>query len=87
MTNQNPYQSLFQKHKERLLIQRVEPLHLRIDRLKKLENWLLTHRKAIAEALVVSLPTVKTHISRILDKLRVEARNAAAARARDLRLI
>lgn len=51
MTNQNPYQSLFHKHKERTLIQRVEPLHLRVDRLKKLENWLLSHRGAIAEAL------------------------------------
>jgi ATP/maltotriose-dependent transcriptional regulator MalT len=43
--------------------------------------------KAIAEALVVSLPTVKTHISRILDKLGVQTRNAAAARARELRLL
>jgi ATP/maltotriose-dependent transcriptional regulator MalT len=43
--------------------------------------------KAIAETLVVSLPTVKTHISRILDKLGVETRSAAAARARELRLV
>jgi LuxR family maltose regulon positive regulatory protein len=43
--------------------------------------------KTIAETLVVSLPTVKTHISRILDKLGVETRSAAAARARELRLI
>ncbi len=43
--------------------------------------------KAIAARLVVSLPTVKTHISRILAKLGVQTRGEAAARARHLRLV
>jgi LuxR family maltose regulon positive regulatory protein len=43
--------------------------------------------QAIAAELVISLPTVKTHISRILDKLAVPTRATAAARARELRLV
>ena len=43
--------------------------------------------KAIAAHLVVSLPTVKTHISRILAKLGVQTRGEAAARARHLHLV
>lgn len=43
--------------------------------------------KTIATELVVSLPTVKTHISRILDKLGAPTRSAAAARARELHLV
>jgi LuxR family transcriptional regulator, maltose regulon positive regulatory protein len=43
--------------------------------------------RAIAEALVVSLPTVKTHVAHILGKLGVDTRTAAAARARELGLV
>jgi LuxR family maltose regulon positive regulatory protein len=42
---------------------------------------------AIASELVVSIPTVKTHVSRILGKLNVKSRTAAGARARDLHLV
>ena len=43
--------------------------------------------RAIASELVVTVPTVKTHVSRILGKLNVKSRAAAAARARDLHLV
>jgi ATP/maltotriose-dependent transcriptional regulator MalT len=43
--------------------------------------------RAIAEALVISLPTVKSHIAHILAKLNVGSRGQAAARARQLRLV
>jgi ATP/maltotriose-dependent transcriptional regulator MalT len=43
--------------------------------------------QAIADALVVSIPTVKTHVSRILAKLDVQSRTQAAARARTLNLL
>jgi LuxR family maltose regulon positive regulatory protein len=43
--------------------------------------------QAIADALVVSLPTVKTHVANILAKLGVASRTEAVARARDLGLI
>jgi ATP/maltotriose-dependent transcriptional regulator MalT len=43
--------------------------------------------QAIADELVVSLPTVKTHVSRILAKLDVRSRSQAAARARELNLL
>jgi LuxR family maltose regulon positive regulatory protein len=42
--------------------------------------------QAIADALVVSIPTVKTHVSRILAKLGVQSRTQAAARARALQI-
>ncbi len=40
--------------------------------------------REIAERLVVSEPTVKTHVAHILQKLNVSSRTQAAARARDL---
>ena len=43
--------------------------------------------RAIATELVVSIPTVKTHVSRILGKLNVQSRARAAAVARDLHLV
>jgi LuxR family maltose regulon positive regulatory protein len=43
--------------------------------------------QAIADELVVSLPTVKTHVSRILTKLDVRSRGQAGARARELKLL
>ncbi|MEM7344779.1 MAG: LuxR C-terminal-related transcriptional regulator [Chloroflexota bacterium] len=43
--------------------------------------------RAIAAELVVSIPTVKTHVSRILGKLNVQSRARAAAAARDLHLV
>ena len=43
--------------------------------------------RAIAAELVVSIPTVKTHVSRILGKLNVQSRAHAAAAARDLRFV
>jgi DNA-binding CsgD family transcriptional regulator len=43
--------------------------------------------RAIAAELVVSIPTVKTHVSRILGKLNVKSRARAAAAARDLHLV
>ena len=42
--------------------------------------------RAIAAELVVTVPTVKTHVSRILGKLNVKSRARAAAAARDLHL-
>ncbi|MBV7337107.1 helix-turn-helix transcriptional regulator [Chloroflexi bacterium TSY] len=42
--------------------------------------------RAIAAELVVTIPTVKTHVSRILGKLNVQSRAQAAAAARDLNL-
>ncbi len=41
----------------------------------------------IAEQLVISERTVKSHITHILDKMGVSSRTQAAARARELRLI
>jgi ATP/maltotriose-dependent transcriptional regulator MalT len=43
--------------------------------------------RAIAERLVISLPTVKSHVSHILAKLAVSSRGQAAARARELHII
>jgi ATP/maltotriose-dependent transcriptional regulator MalT len=43
--------------------------------------------QAIADELVVSLPTVKTHVSRVLAKLDVGSRSQAVARARELKLL
>jgi DNA-binding CsgD family transcriptional regulator len=43
--------------------------------------------RAIATELVVSVPTVKTHVSRILSKLNVQSRARAAVAARDLHLV
>ena len=48
---------------------------------KGLEN------REIAEDLVISYKTVKTHVSRILHKLDVKSRTAAVAKARDLKLL
>jgi LuxR family maltose regulon positive regulatory protein len=56
----------------------VEVLRLMIDG---------ASNQAIAEALVISLPTVKTHVSRILSKLQVNSRTAAIARVRELNLL
>lgn len=41
--------------------------------------------RQIADALHISIPTVKTHVSKILTKLDVRSRTAAAARSRELR--
>jgi LuxR family transcriptional regulator, maltose regulon positive regulatory protein len=43
--------------------------------------------QAIAEELVVSLDTVKSHVTHILDKLSVDNRTEAVTRARQLRLL
>jgi len=43
--------------------------------------------RAIAAELVISISTVKTHVSRILGKLNVQSRARAAAAARDLHLV
>ncbi len=43
--------------------------------------------RAIAAELVVSIPTVKTHVSHILGKLSLQSRSQAAAAARDLHLV
>jgi DNA-binding CsgD family transcriptional regulator/tetratricopeptide (TPR) repeat protein len=40
----------------------------------------------IAETLIISLPTVKTHVSRILNKLNVKSRAAVVARVQELNL-
>ena len=40
--------------------------------------------KAIAEELVISMPTVKSHVSHILSKLNVSSRGQAGARAREI---
>ena len=46
----------------------------------------LTNRE-IAEELVVSLGTIKTHINHIYQKLAVHNRTQAVARARELELV
>jgi LuxR family maltose regulon positive regulatory protein len=43
--------------------------------------------QTIADTLVVSIPTVKTHVSRILAKLGVQSRTEAVTRARDVNLL
>ena len=43
--------------------------------------------RAIAAELVVSIPTVKTHVSRILGKLNVQSRARVAAAVRDLHFV
>ena len=43
--------------------------------------------RAIASELDISIPTVKTHVSRILGKLNVQSRARVAAAARDLHLL
>jgi ATP/maltotriose-dependent transcriptional regulator MalT len=43
--------------------------------------------KAIAEELVISMPTVKSHVSHILGKLNVSSRGQAGARAREIGLV
>ncbi len=43
--------------------------------------------KTIADTLVISLHTTKTHVAHILDKLGAASRSEAAALARDLELI
>lgn len=40
----------------------------------------------IADTCVISIPTVKTHVSRILQKMNVASRTQASAKARELRL-
>jgi LuxR family maltose regulon positive regulatory protein len=64
----------------------IEPLTNReLDVLKLLAGRL--YDKEIAEELSVSLPTVKTHVSHILQKLGAENRRTAAEMARDLGII
>ncbi|HEV3498338.1 MAG TPA: response regulator transcription factor, partial [Actinomycetes bacterium] len=43
--------------------------------------------KAIADTLVISLDTVKRHVSHVLDKLGAANRTQAVSRARELRLL
>jgi len=43
--------------------------------------------RAIAEKLVISLPTVKSHIAHIMNKLDASSRTAVVARARALTII
>jgi DNA-binding NarL/FixJ family response regulator len=43
--------------------------------------------KTISDELVVSVPTVKSHVSHILSKLQVSSRGAAVAVARTRQLI
>ena len=64
----------------------IEPLTNReLDVLELLARRL--YDKEIADELSVSVPTVKTHISHILQKLDVGNRRAAAEKARELGLI
>jgi DNA-binding NarL/FixJ family response regulator len=64
----------------------IEPLTNReLDVLELLAKRF--YDKEIAAKLSVSVPTVKTHISHILQKLDVENRRAAAAKARELGII
>jgi LuxR family maltose regulon positive regulatory protein len=64
----------------------VEPLS---SRELEVLTWLAegASNRAIAEALVISIGTVKTHISRIMGKLDARNRTEAVARARQLGLL
>ena len=63
----------------------VEPL---TEREREVLRLLAAGRsnQAIAKELVVAVGTVKRHVSNIMDKLQVQSRLEAAARARDLGL-
>ena len=82
------HQALASKNKLRRQPQQplIEPLTNReLDVLELLARRL--YDKEIADELSVSIPTVKTHISHILQKLDVGNRRAAADKARELGLI
>jgi len=66
------------RHHEGLTPREVEVLHL-------LAGGLTNHQ--IAERLVVSLPTVKTHVASIFNKLRVNSRSAATRYAVEHHLV
>ena len=62
---------------ETLTIREVEVLQMIIDG---------ASNQQIADTCIISIPTVKTHVSHILQKLNVSSRTQAAAKANDLRL-
>ncbi len=64
----------------------LEPLSQRGLELLKLITQVLSNRK-IGERLFLALDTVKGHNRRILDKLQVQSRTEATARARELGLL
>jgi ATP/maltotriose-dependent transcriptional regulator MalT len=64
----------------------VEPLSAReLEVLSLLADG--RSNQAIASELVISLDTVKRHVSHVLDKLGVASRTQAVSRARDLGLL
>ena len=81
---------LFRRVATMARVPRLEPIDERLtarerDVLRLLEEGL--SNKEIAQALSIELATVKNHVHRVLEKLDVHGRSAAAARARRLGLL
>ena len=64
----------------------IEPLSQRELQVLQLINQGLSNRE-IAQKLVISLPTVKSHTGNIYSKLGVSSRTQAVAKARALRIL
>ncbi len=77
-----PLSGIFDNRESKML----EPLSQRGLELLKLITQVLSNRK-IGERLFLALDTVKGHNRRILDKLQVQSRTEATARARELGLL
>jgi LuxR family maltose regulon positive regulatory protein len=64
----------------------IEPLSQREIQVLQLIEQRLTNRQ-IAQQLIISLPTVKSHTGNIYSKLGVSSRTQAVAKARSLRIL
>ncbi|MCA9885696.1 MAG: response regulator transcription factor [Anaerolineae bacterium] len=76
--NHKPQPLFVSETGETLTVREVEILRLLIEG---------ASNQQIADTCVISIPTVKTHVSRILQKLAVSSRTQAVAKAHELRLL